>query len=201
MNATLRPIVILDNYDSFTYNLFQMVQAQTEHPVLVYRNDALSFEALVDLMPARIILSPGPGHPGIPEDFGVCADVITRWEALNCPVLGVCLGHQGLVHYLGGEVIQAPTIVHGKTSPIQITQDSPLFEGLSQPFQAMRYHSLVAKDDRMPDVLNVIARETTGNLIMAIQHKTRPLYGVQFHPESIGTPEGAQLLRNFIERC
>lgn len=195
------PLVIIDNYDSFTYNLFQMVQAQTPETVEVFRNDTISFEALQALQPSRIILSPGPGHPGTPADFGVCQDVILQWERLNCPVLGVCLGHQGIVHHLGGQVVQAPRIVHGKTSMIHPLNASPLFEGLSTPFQAMRYHSLVAADERLPDVLDVIARETADQLIMGIQHKSRPLYGVQFHPESIGTPEGAQLLRNFIERC
>jgi anthranilate synthase component 2 len=195
------PLVIIDNYDSFTYNLFQMLQAQTSEPVEVHRNDAISFESLVALKPSRIILSPGPGHPANPGDFGVCADIILRWEELECPVLGVCLGHQGIVHYLGGQVVQAPTIVHGKSSLIHALKPSPLFEGLPEPFQAMRYHSLVATDERLPEVLDVIARETSGQLIMGIQHKSRPLYGVQFHPESIGTPDGATMLRNFIEKC
>jgi anthranilate synthase/aminodeoxychorismate synthase-like glutamine amidotransferase len=195
-------IIILDNYDSFTYNLYQMVQALTQETVEVFRNDALTFDALAARRPKRLILSPGPGHPAVPGDFGVCRDVIEQWEKVSCPVLGVCLGHQGMVHYLGGVISGAPAIVHGKTSMIRALKPSPLFEGLSQPFQAMRYHSLVAMDKRFPQVLEVIARETSEEaLIMGIQHKEKPLYGVQFHPESIGTPEGEKLLRNFLEAC
>ncbi len=194
-------ILLIDNYDSFTYNLFQMVQVETTLPVEVFRNDALTLADLVDMKPDRIILSPGPGHPAIEADFGVCRDIIRQWDALQCPVLGVCLGHQGMVQHLGGNVVQAPAIVHGKTSPIAILNPSPLLEGLSSPFQAMRYHSLVAADENWPEELEVTARDTVDNLIMALQHKSKPLYGVQFHPESIGTPEGARLLRNFVERC
>jgi anthranilate synthase/aminodeoxychorismate synthase-like glutamine amidotransferase len=206
IDSTLAPLVLLDNYDSFTYNLFQMVQAQTNRPVLVYRNDALTFEALQALKPERVILSPGPGHPGNDADFGLCRDVLLRWDELQCPILGVCLGHQGMVQHLGGQVIQAPTIVHGKMSAVIITEPSPLFEGLPSPFQAMRYHSLVAaetvaNENVWPGDLRVIAREQKDGLVMALQHKSRPWYGVQFHPESIGTPEGALLLRNFVERC
>jgi anthranilate synthase component 2 len=200
-DSFLAPIILIDNYDSFTYNLFQMLQAQTEHPVLVYRNDALSFEELQALQPNRIILSPGPGHPGNDADFGLCKDVLLRWDELQCPVLGVCLGHQGMVQHLGGQVTQAPTIVHGKMSPMSITDKSPLLEGLESPFQAMRYHSLVTSETDWPSDLRVIAREDKDNLVMALQHKTRPWYGVQFHPESIGTPEGTILLRNFLEKC
>lgn len=193
-------VVILDNYDSFTYNLYQMVQALTQETVEVFRNDALSFDALLERKPSHIILSPGPGHPAVPEDFGACRQVIEEWDKLACPVLGVCLGHQGMVHYLGGTIVRAPSIVHGKTSMIRVLKPSPLFDGLSQPFQAMRYHSLVAADERFPDVLEIIARETSdSSLIMGVQHKTKPLYGVQFHPESIGTPEGEKLLRNFLD--
>lgn len=194
-------LVIIDNYDSFTYNLFQMVQAETELPVEVFRNDALTLTDLAALQPERIILSPGPGHPAIDSDFGICRDILRQWDALRCPVLGVCLGHQGMVQHLDGRVTQAPTIVHGKTSQIRILQASPLFEGLPSPFQAMRYHSLVTSEEDWPDALEVTARDTIDSLIMALQHKSRPWYGVQFHPESIGTPEGAKLLRNFIEQC
>ncbi len=194
-------VVILDNFDSFTYNLYQMVQALTEEPVLVFRNNAISFEELQALTPSRLIISPGPGHPGIPQDFGVCADVIKRQDDLACPILGVCLGHQGIVHYLGGTIGQAPEIMHGKTSQVAIESESPLLEGLSNPFQAMRYHSLVAMAEDLPQDIRVLARDASQGLIMAIQHLSKPMYGVQFHPESIGTPEGQQLLRNFIERC
>jgi anthranilate synthase/aminodeoxychorismate synthase-like glutamine amidotransferase len=199
------PILLIDNYDSFTYNLFQMVQSQTDHPVVVYRNDAIDLDGVKALQPNRIILSPGPGHPSNDSDFGVCKDIILHQEELGCPILGVCLGHQGIVHHLGGRVIQAPVICHGKTSSVGIRRGengiSPLLDGLSNPFQAMRYHSLVADDATFPDCLQVTAREMANGLIMALQHKTLPIYGVQFHPESIGTPEGAQCLRNFVEKC
>ncbi len=194
-------IVILDNYDSFTYNLFQLTQGLTDEPVQVYRNDALDFETLQSLRPSRVILSPGPGHPARPEDFGLCREVIERHVELACPVLGVCLGHQGIVHYLGGSIGKAPAIIHGKTSMITVTQPTRLFEGLPNPFKAMRYHSLVAYDENFPEVLEVIARESQHGLTMAVQHKTLPIFGVQFHPESIGTPEGLQMMRNFIEKC
>lgn len=194
-------VVLIDNYDSFTYNLFQMVQVLLDEPIEVFRNDAVDLEALAARRPSRIILSPGPGHPGIESDFGVCRDIILDGERLNCPVLGVCLGHQGMVHHLGGQVTGAPEIVHGKASYVRLLEESPLFYGLTNPFLAMRYHSLIAAEENFPESLKITAREERHNLIMAVQHKSRPLYGIQFHPESIGTPEGHQLLRNFIERC
>ena len=195
------PIVLIDNFDSFSYNLYQLIREISTHELLVYRNNAIEIEALLSKRPSHVILSPGPGHPAIPSDFGVCRDIITHAEKLNCPLLGVCLGHQGIAHYFGGQVIQAPSIVHGKSSFIEIQETSPLLEGISNPFQAMRYHSLIVSDDKFPEEFKILARETKEQLIMAIQHKTLPIYGVQFHPESIGTPEGKQLLRNFIEKC
>lgn len=193
--------LIIDNYDSFTYNLYQMIQVLTDDKVEVYRNDALGFDAVRDMLPNRIILSPGPGHPGNDADFGVCKDIIRRQEELKCPVLGVCLGHQGIAHHLGGEVISAPEIVHGKSSKVQITGESPLFDGLPEVFEAMRYHSLIVSEPHLPKELQITAKEQNGGLIMAMQHRTLPLYGVQFHPESIGTPQGEQILRNFMEKC
>jgi len=195
------PIVLIDNYDSFTFNLYQMVQVLTNETVEVYRNDRIDFDGLKALKPTRVILSPGPGHPGNEDDFGVCKDVILRQEELACPVLGVCLGHQGIVHHLGGTVTGAPQIVHGKSSQVELTAHSPLFEGISGPIEAMRYHSLVAAEDDFPSELTITARESVNRLIMALQHKTKPIYGVQFHPESIGTPEGSSILKNFIEKC
>lgn len=200
-------IVILDNFDSFTYNLYQMVQAQTTLPVEVFRNNALSWEELLALRPDRVILSPGPGHPSRPSDFGLCQHVLQKHEELNCPILGVCLGHQGMAHYFGGQVVPAPAIVHGKTSPVRITKPSPLLEGLPNPFKVMRYHSWTVDPQTLPEELEVIAElcpepqtESGGQapLIMAMQHRNKPLYGVQFHPESVGTPEGAKLLGNFL---
>lgn len=198
---TLAPVVILDNFDSFTYNLYQMTQALTTREVRVFRNNALDFAALVALQPDRIILSPGPGHPANARDFGVCREVITRHGELGCPVLGVCLGHQGMAQHLGGSVVRAPEIVHGKTSMIAICEASPLFAGLPNPFEAMRYHSLVVGEADLPACLRITAREVRSGLPMALQHVCAPLYGVQFHPESIGTPEGSCLLGNFLEQC
>jgi anthranilate synthase component II len=196
------PVLLIDNYDSFTYNLYQMIQAMVKEDVLVHRNDKISFDEIVKLRPARIVLSPGPGHPANDKDFGVCKDIIKEHDAVDCPILGVCLGHQGIVQHLGGTIEHAPQIFHGKTSQIILKRTSPLFHRLPNIFQAMRYHSLVAKDDlSFPTELEITAREAQHNLIMALQHKVKPIYGVQFHPESIGTPGGKQILENFVQRC
>lgn len=226
--------ILIDNYDSFTFNLFQMLQpivstavpssepssepsaqrgAQSRESrsnnqcsngndrIRVFRNDEIDFDTVRSMNPTRIVLSPGPGHPANDSDFGVCKDIILRRKELGCAVLGVCLGHQGIAHHLGGSVVRAPEIVHGKSSRIRVLKRMPLFEGLPDVFEAMRYHSLVAQEEDLPQQLEVVARETESGLIMALRHKTEPLYGVQFHPESIGTPEGLTLLRNFVERC
>lgn len=196
-------VLILDNYDSFTYNLYQMVQAQTKQPVVVHRNNTLNWNELRALSPERIILSPGPGHPAKPDDFGICQAVIDRQAELNCPILGVCLGHQGLIHHYGGAIVPAPEIMHGKTSPVRILQAHPLLAGLPNPFTVMRYHSWVADRSSLPDDFEILAETEeleAGKepLIMAVAHRNRPLYGVQFHPESIGTPQGGLLLSNFL---
>lgn len=194
-------IVLIDNYDSFTFNLYQMVQAQTSEKVTVLRNDALTFEEIMALEPSRFILSPGPGHPDTPEDFGVCAELIDRHADHGLPLLGVCLGHQGLASRFGGRVERAPAIMHGKTSQVEILAESPLLAGLSNPFEAMRYHSLVVAEDTLPMSFELLAKDRDHGLVMAISHRELPLYGVQFHPESIGTPEGARLLGNFLTKC
>ena len=194
-------ILIIDNYDSFTFNLYQMLQERTEQPVVVKRNDTLSFQEVVAMAPKGIVLSPGPGHPANASDFGVCAQIIAQAGQLQCPVLGVCLGHQGIAHYLGGKVQRAPYIVHGKTSDINLIAESPLFKNMPRLFKAMRYHSLVVDEQTLPDCLTVTARDSKTNLIMAMQHNKLPVYGVQFHPESIGTPEGARILENFLSLC
>lgn len=194
-------IMIIDNYDSFTYNLYQMLQALSGEEVLVRRNDAVDFQSLVAMGLSGIVLSPGPGHPGNESDFGVCKQVVVGARQVGCPVLGVCLGHQGLVHHLGGIVCGAPRIVHGKVSRVRVDTDCPLFQGLPESIEVMRYHSLIASDDGFPDSLSVVGREESEGLIMAVMHRSLPVFGVQFHPESIGTPMGGQILRNFIERC
>jgi len=196
------PVIIIDNYDSFTYNLYQMIQAMVTEKVQVYRNDKINFQEVTTLKPGRVVLSPGPGHPANDADFGVCKEIIQKQSELNCPILGVCLGHQGIVQHLGGVVVRAPQIVHGKASQIVQERTTPLFHRLPTAFPAMRYHSLVAEEGiSFPSELEVTAREAQYNLIMALQHKTRPIYGVQFHPESIGTPHGKQILENFLQRC
>ncbi|MEB3246135.1 MAG: aminodeoxychorismate/anthranilate synthase component II [Vampirovibrionales bacterium] len=204
-------ILLIDNYDSFTYNLVQMLQAQTDLPVTVYRNDALTLEQVLALKPAGIVLSPGPGHPAIAEDFGVCAAILEHYKAASpeqskqlSPLLGVCLGHQGMGLAFGAEVTQAPEIIHGKASPVHIDAESALFNDCPNPFEAMRYHSLIVAnnaafphDDFEITATTHAAHDETA-IIMAMQHRTKPMFGVQFHPESIGTPEGNQMLGNFI---
>ncbi len=194
-------IVLIDNYDSFTFNLYQMLQTRTAETVVVYRNDKVDLAELLSQKPSRLVLSPGPGHPANDKDFGVCKEVILHQERLNCAVLGVCLGHQGIVHHLGGKVVGAPQIVHGKSSHIRISGSSPLLDGLPDNFEAMRYHSLVAAEEGFPEQLEVTARESVHGLIMALEHRSKPIYGVQFHPESIGTPEGGKILQNFLSQC
>lgn len=191
-------LLLIDNYDSFTYNLYQMLP----DTVRVARNRDLSFNEILAGRFAGIILSPGPGNPTNPQDFGVCREVIERQAELDAPILGVCLGMQGIVAAFGGSVIPAPEILHGKTSPVRIVGSSPLLEGLPNLFTVMRYHSLAVGRDDLPGCLEVTA-EVVGAfpVIMAIQHRTQPIYGVQFHPESVGTPEGARLLENFTALC
>ncbi|WMU93279.1 anthranilate synthase component 2 [Microcystis phage MaAM05] len=196
-------LLILDNFDSFTYNLYQMVQARTSLSVRVHRNNELDWDAIKTLAPQGILISPGPGHPSRAQDFGICKTVIERQNELKCPILGVCLGHQGLVYTLGGQVVPAPHIMHGKTSAVRIVQSHPLLAGLPNPFTVMRYHSWMVDRNTLPEDWQILAEtEPTPAqplpLIMALAHRDRPLYGVQFHPESVGTPEGGQLLSNFI---
>lgn len=183
-------ILIIDNYDSFTYNLYQAI-AEIAGDVKVVRNDQITMEEIEKLAPKGIILSPGPGRP---EESGVCLDVIKKSKV---PVLGVCLGHQAIGLTFGAEVSRSPEILHGKESLIFHTRKK-LFKGMSLPFKAGRYHSLRVKN--LPPVLHVDA-ETPDGMVMALSHETRPLFGVQFHPESILTPEGKTLLKNFVEIC
>ena len=187
-------VALIDNFDSFTHNLYQQL-AMLGARVEVIRNDAIDVPGLVKLGPTHIVLSPGPGHPANPRDFGVCADVIRHFGPTT-PLLGVCLGHQGIVHCLGGQIVRAPTIVHGKTSPIQHC-GAGLFAGIPQNIEVMRYHSWIAERSSMPQCLDVTA-ETIDGLVMGVTHTSWPLVGVQFHPESIGTPTGHKLVENFL---
>ncbi len=194
------PTLVIDNYDSFTYNLVQMLSTISSASVKVVRNDELTFSDIVSLRPGKIVLSPGPGHPLSPRDFGVCREVVQRQEELGASILGVCLGHQGIAACNGAAVEKLPVPVHGKTSGVRVVGRSKLFEGMDDQFAAMRYHSLYVSDSKFPDSLRVTAR-STDDVIMALEHKFQPIYGIQFHPESIGTPEGKKLLENFVNLC
>ena len=185
-------IAIVDNYDSFVYNLAQAFGTLGEE-VRVMRNDALDVAGLRALRPVAVVLSPGPGRP---EDAGVTIDVI-RHLSSEIPILGVCLGHQAIVAAFGGEIVRATEPRHGKSSPIGHDDDG-ILRGLPRPFAAGRYHSLVANRATLPACLKVTAWTADG-VVMGVRHKDRPVFGVQFHPESVLTPCGAQLLRNFIE--
>lgn len=190
-------ILLLDNYDSFTHNLYQCV-AELGAQVLIRRNDAIDVAEIAALAPRGIVLSPGPGRPENDRDFGICGPVIERFGG-QIPILGVCLGHQGIVHRLGGRVVAAPEIVHGKTCTLS-HDGRGLFAGLDPGIEAMRYHSLMAERESLPAELQISAEAGDG-LIMAVRHRSRPLFGLQFHPESIGTPRGSRLLANFLQIC
>ena len=188
-------ILVIDNYDSFVYNLAQLLgELRTEPTVL--RNDRITLKDVVRLDPDAIVISPGPGHPADRRYFGVCTDVIGEL-GYRIPVLGVCLGHQGIVHAFGGKVINAKRIRHGKTSLIQYNADR-LFEDVANPFRATRYHSLVADENTFPSCLEVTARALDDGEIMGIRHKQYLMEGVQFHPESVLTDEGRRIVLNFI---
>lgn len=183
-------IAVIDNYDSFTYNLVQYL-GELGAEVCVYRNDAVTPHELDALAPSHIVISPGPGEPA---DAGITNDVI-REMAHKRPILGVCLGHQCMGEVFGGKVVRAPRLVHGKTSPIYHYGDG-LFVGLPSPFDATRYHSLIVAEP-LPEALEITAFTTEGE-VMGLRHRTLPAFGVQFHPESILTQGGKQILRNFL---
>jgi anthranilate synthase/aminodeoxychorismate synthase-like glutamine amidotransferase len=184
-------ILLIDNYDSFTYNLVQAFAAQGAK-VHVYRNDAIDENEALGLEPTHLVISPGPGRP---EDAGVSLRMIDAF-AEKVPMLGVCLGHQCLVSHFGGDIVRAERLMHGKTSMVK-HDDKTVFKGLAQPFEAGRYHSLCASHESLPDVLELTAQTDRGE-IMGVRHKTLPLEGVQFHPESVLTPEGGRLMINFM---
>jgi len=184
-------MLLIDNYDSFTYNLVQAFAALGAE-VLVYRNDAIGVDEAKQLKPTHLVISPGPGRP---EDAGMSLEMIAAF-ANHIPVLGVCLGHQCLVSHFGGNIVRAERLMHGKTSMAD-HDGKTIFDGLSQPFEVGRYHSLCAEHESLPDVLELTA-ETNRGEIMGVRHKTLPLEGVQFHPESVLTPEGDQLMANFL---
>jgi anthranilate synthase component 2 len=188
-------ILVIDNYDSFVYNIAQILGELGAEPVVV-RNDKITLEEVKKMDPDGIVISPGPGHPANRKYFGVCTDVIKEMGP-KTPILGVCLGHQGIVHAFGGKVVNAKKVRHGKTSPIQYTKDR-IFENVANPFRATRYHSLVAEQDSIPDCLEVTAKALDDGEIMGIKHRQYPIEGVQFHPESVLTGEGRRMLQNFL---
>ena len=185
--------LLIDNYDSFSYNLYQLVGA-IDPDIRVIRNDALTAGEIRTLAPDRIILSPGPGRPA---DAGVCEDVIREFAG-KLPILGVCLGHQAICEVYGAVVTYAKQLMHGKQSETAIDTSSPLFCGLPDTIPVARYHSLAADPETLPKTLTVTARTANGE-IMAVQHAEHPVFGVQFHPESILTPHGETIIRNFME--
>jgi len=192
-------ILVLDNYDSFVYNLVQYIGELGAEP-LVYRNDAISLDEIQKLTPDGIVISPGPGTPEKTRDIGICLDVIKKFGR-NTPVLGVCLGHQAIVHAFGGRIVQAKKIMHGKTSEISHGA-TDIFKGVKNPLNVMRYHSLIADSATFPsNQLKIIAKTKTEKEIFAVSHKNYPIFGVQFHPESIGTEDGKLVIKNFLEVC
>ena len=184
-------MLLIDNYDSFTYNLVQAFAAQGAD-VRVFRNDAISVDDALGMDLTHVVISPGPGRP---DDAGVSLDIIAAFEA-RLPILGVCLGHQCVVQHFGGRIVRASRLMHGKTS--DATHDGKtLFEGLPQPLVVGRYHSLCAENETLPAVLELTA-ETSQGEIMGVRHKSLPIEGVQFHPESVLTPDGDHLMANFM---
>ena len=185
-------LLVIDNYDSFTYNLVQLFGEMHESELVVKRNDEISIDEIKKLKPDRIVISPGPGRP---ENAGVSSDLI-RELGPRTPILGVCLGHQCIAQVFGGEVVRAEKLMHGKTSQIH-HQHRGVFKNLAEPLEATRYHSLIVKRESVPDSLEVTAQTAEGE-IMGLQHRQFPIHGVQFHPESILTTEGRKLLANFV---
>ena len=186
-------ILLIDNYDSFTYNLYQLT-AGINPDVKVVRNDAITVAEIEALHPSHILLSPGPGYP---KDAGVCEDVIAHFAG-KVPILGVCLGHQAICEVFGATVAHAQKLMHGKKSRIRISAEDALFAGLPDTFDAARYHSLAALRDTIPSDLIVIAQDDELGEVMAVRHARFAVYGVQFHPESVLTPQGDIIMKNFL---
>lgn len=185
-------IVLIDNYDSFSYNLYQLIGA-VRSDLKVIRNDACTVDDLRAMAPDALFLSPGPGRPA---DAGICEEAV-RALAGSVPIFGVCLGHQAICEAFGGRVSYAKRLMHGKVSQVTPDPDSRLFRGFGGPFPAARYHSLAAVEDALPNVLRITARTADGE-IMAVEHREFPVCGVQFHPESVMTPDGEAIIRNFL---
>ncbi len=193
MNSNGSMVLIIDNYDSFTYNLVHLVARHTD-TYKVVRNDKIDIEGVKELNPDKILISPGPGRP---EDAGITVSLITEFGPM-IPILGVCLGHQAIGHAHGADVVSAPTLMHGKTSCI-LHDGRTIYTNVPQSFIATRYHSLVLKEDTIPDQFEITSRTEDG-VVMGIRHRDFPLEGIQFHPESILTVEGPKLIQNWMER-
>ncbi|WP_153126333.1 anthranilate synthase component II [Peribacillus tepidiphilus] len=187
-------ILLIDNYDSFTYNLYQQI-GNLRSDIKVIRNDELSLQEIEELNPEAIVLSPGPGRP---EDAGICIELVQKFYQ-HIPILGICLGHQVIAAALGGKVVQAKKIMHGKTSVLKHSR-SGIFEHVPENVEVMRYHSLAVEKGSLPNVFMIDAVSKEEEEIMAIRHVEYPLYGLQFHPESIGTAQGKDVMRNFLTR-
>ncbi|MCL2101639.1 MAG: aminodeoxychorismate/anthranilate synthase component II [Fibromonadales bacterium] len=186
-------VLLIDNYDSFSYNLYQLV-GSVNPDIKVARNDKISIDEIKKLAPSHIVISPGPGKP---SDAGLCIEIIKNFYA-SIPILGICLGHQAIYEAFGGTVSYAKKLMHGKSSKVTVKNETALFKGLPQTIQAARYHSLAGLKETLPSEL-LIAAETDDGEIMAVCHKEYPVYGVQFHPESILTPDGRVVVGNFLE--
>ena len=185
-------ILLIDNYDSFTFNLYQYMGEFAD--IKVVRNDEVTIEEIEKINPKGIVISPGPGRP---EDAGISIEVAIHFGE-SIPVLGICLGHQSIAEAYGGKVIRADEIYHGKSSQVEV-KGNDIFEGIPRKIDVMRYHSLIVERCSLPKELEVIAETTDKHIIMAIKHKTKKIYGIQFHPESVFTPKGKRILRNFVE--
>jgi para-aminobenzoate synthetase component 2 len=186
-------LLVIDNYDSFTYNLVQYL-GELGVTMRIFRNDETTIEKIRELKPERILISPGPCSP---RESGLSNDIIKTFGP-NIPTFGVCLGHQCIGHVFGGEVVRADRLMHGKTSPIH-HNGRELFDGMPEPFTATRYHSLIIKRDTLPDCLEITAETKPEGEIMGVRHKQFPIWGVQFHPESILTQDGKHILQNFLK--
>ena len=187
-------ILLIDNYDSFSYNLVQLTGSVTEEEIRVIRNDEYTAEEIEAMAPSHIMLSPGPGKPA---DAGVCEEVVQRLTG-KIPILGVCLGHQAICEVFGATVTYAKALMHGKQSMARLDLSAPIFQGMKEEEPVARYHSLAAKRETIPECLQVIA-ETDDGEVMAVMHREAPLYGLQFHPESVLTPDGKTMMRNFLK--
>lgn len=185
-------ILLIDNYDSFSYNLVQMI-GSIKNDIQVVRNDRITVEEIEAMKPSHLILSPGPGYP---KDAGILEEAVQRLKG-RMPILGVCLGHQGICEAFGGTIAHARKLMHGKQSQIEL-KECPLFKGLPSIIPAARYHSLAAVPESLPEELEVVARDCGEGEVMAVRHRKYPIYGLQFHPESILTPGGRKILENFL---